>query len=318
MNTSATSAAAATAHAAAAAAPAVCVHAVVVSHRADWLRLMRQFAALSRQVDQIVWVDSASGQDLARWLPECPPGQVHPIWLDGNHGIGYAQNRGIEWACANGATHILLMDHDSLPQGDMVRALLAALQQDPRAAAAGPRYFDARREKQRPIFFRSRGWRLQWIGCERQSGPVLVDHVIASGCLIPVPVLRQIGLMREDFFIDWVDVEWCLRARVQGYHIWGVCDAALEHHLGDKVVRIAGREVPLHPAWRHYYQARNLVLMLKSVRIDAHTKRHHAVQQFKRFVVFSICAPRRWQYFKMWTLGLWHGFRGKSGASIRP
>lgn len=294
------------------------VFAVVVSYRCDFDRLALQFGCLLQQGAQIVWVDNGSGGDLALWLCQWPSDRVHPLLQTENHGIGHAQNRGIEWALSQGATHVLLMDHDSVPGPDMVGKLMAALQTHPDAAAVGPHYADPRRVAHRTPFFRIDGWRLRWLDCTDPARVWEVDHVIASGCLMPAAALLQVGLMHEDYFIDWVDVEWCLRARDHGFKVYGVCGAALEHRLGDRVAWVLGREVPLHPPWRHYYQARNVVLMLQSTQVGFPTKLHHAIQQFKRLVVFSVFVPGRLQYLKMWMQGLVHGLIGKRGTVVRP
>lgn len=294
------------------------VHAVVVSYLSDVQRLSRQFDALLQQVDAVVWVDNASGQQVRALRDRWSDGRVHPVWLASNQGIAAAQNRGIERALALGATHVLLMDDDSLPAPDMVQRLLAALAVQPRAAAVGACHVDSRRAHERTPFSTVRCGRLRWLACSDAHRVWKVDHVIASGCLIPASVLRAVGGMREDFFIDWVDTEWCLRARERGWNIYGVCAAQLEHSLGDRVIRVLGREIPCHAPWRHYYQSRNFVLMLRSVRMGFVPGAHMAFRQFKRFLVFSTLVPGRWQYFRMWMLGLLHGCQGRSGPLVRP
>ena len=294
------------------------VIAVVVSYQSDPQRLVQQFNRLLEQVHSIVWVDNASPNALRQLQHRWPAERLHAIWLGENQGIGAAQNRGIERALACGASHVLLMDDDSLPAPDMVPCLLAALAAHPSAAAVGACHVDPRRQAERMPFSVVKRGRLQWLPCSGAGEVWEVDHVIASGCLIPAPVFSAVGWMREDFFIDWVDTEWCLRARGLGYRIYGACAGRLEHTLGDKVVRVMGREIPVHAPWRHYYQARNFVLMLRASRAGRMSKCNMAFRQLKRFVVFSTLVPGRWQYFKMWMRGLLHGCQGRSGPMVRP
>lgn len=294
------------------------VHAVVVSYRSDPARLALQFDRLLQQVSAIVWVDNASPAALRALAGRWPAERLHCIWLDDNQGIGAAQNRGIDQALALGASHVLLMDDDSLPTPGMVQQLLAALAARPRAAAVGACHVDPRRQAERTPFSVVSGGRLRWLSCADAAKVWEVEHVIASGCLIPAPVLRAVGGMREDFFIDWVDTEWCLRARDRGWRVYGVCAAQLEHTLGDRVVRVLGREIPCHAPWRHYYQARNFVLMLRALRMSRASKSHMAFRQLKRFIVFSTLVPGRGEYLRMWLRGLWHGCRGLSGPLVRP
>lgn len=294
------------------------VYAVVVSYRSDPQRLARQFDRLLEQVSAIVWVDNASGDGLRTLASRWPADRLHTIWLGDNQGIGAAQNCGIERALALGATHVLLMDDDSLPAPEMVSRLLDALAAHPRAAAAGACHVDPRRETVRTPFSVVNGGRLRWLPCSDAGQVWQVDHVIASGCLIPAPALQAVGSMREDFFIDWVDIEWCLRARARGWHIYGVCAALLEHTLGDKVVRVVGREIPWHAPWRHYYQARNFVLMLRTSQLTGLAKYQMVLRQLRRFVIFSTLVPGRWHYCRMWVRGLMHGCQGRSGPLVRP
>ena len=44
------------------------------------------------------------------------------------------------------------------------------------------------------------------------------DYIISSGTLIHVDAFKAVGLMMEELFIDYVDLEWGLRAKKMGYH----------------------------------------------------------------------------------------------------
>jgi rhamnosyltransferase len=294
------------------------VYAVVVSYNATPARLTQQFQQLAPQVNTIVWVDNGSSAPLAANHLSPQPGRLHHIQLPHNLGIGAAQNVGMHWAMQAGATHILLMDDDSLPAPDMVSQLMHALATQPKAGAAGAAYHDPRRQESHTPFSVRQGFRLQWLPCTDSSRTWPVDHLIASGCLIPVHVLQAVGPMREDYFIDWVDVEWCLRATHHGYRLYGVCAAALEHTLGNRVTSILGREIPCHPPWRHYYQARNFILMLRHTPMPWQLRAHMAWRQLKRFLVFSTLVPGRVTYARMWVLGITHGCLGRTGPRVTP
>ncbi len=292
------------------------VHAVVVSYNASPARLTQQFQQLLAQVSTVVWVDNGSSSPLPDGHLSSEPSQLHRIQLPRNLGIGAAQNVGIHWAIQAGATHILLMDDDSLPAPDMVSQLLHSLATQPKAGAVGAAYHDPRRQASHTPFSARQGFRLQWLPCIDSSCTWPVDHLIASGCLIPVHVLQTVGNMREDYFIDWVDIEWCLRASNHGYILYGVCAAALEHTLGNSVTCVFGREIPCHPPWRHYYQARNFILMLRNTPMPWQLRIHMAWRQLKRFLVFSTLVPGRATYARMWVLGIIHGYLGHTGPRV--
>ncbi len=98
------------------------------------------------------------------------------------------------------------------------------------------------------------------------EGPLRDDvtFVITSGALMDLDVYRSIGPFRDEFFIDYVDHEYCLRAKRNGYAIVVVRDALLYHSLGDKQERSIGRfrfRPTFHSADRLYYIHRNAVRM---------------------------------------------------------
>lgn len=92
----------------------------------------------------------------------------------------------------------------------MVLKLVDAIedkQKSVRVASARPRYFDRRQGNALP-FIETRGLALHRRTCSAIDDVVDVDYLIASGCLIPQTAIEEVGLMQEDLFIDYVDIEW--------------------------------------------------------------------------------------------------------------
>ncbi|MGA7521620.1 MAG: glycosyltransferase family 2 protein [Acidobacteriaceae bacterium] len=192
---------------------------------------------------------------------------VRYIPLGQNVGIAAAQNAGIRASMEAGFTHVLLLDQDSALPAGMVRNLLAAeaaiLQSGPEVAAVGPQFIDEKTGRPCPAI------RHRWIGIQklrmdpRSSEPVETDHMIASGSLMRISVLSKVGLMRDDFFIDWVDIEWGMRARNMGYKSYYVPNVVMRHSVGDAVVVLFGRDVHLHNNIRNYYMLRNAIYLFR-------------------------------------------------------
>src|SRR5690606_36905073 len=84
-----------------------------------------------------------------------------------------------------------------------------------------------------------------------------VDHLISSGCLISLDAIEKIGTFEESLFIDYVDTEWCWRARRKGFRLLGVGSAHMKHNLGDDEFIAFGQPRTLHAPFRLYYQMRN-------------------------------------------------------------
>jgi rhamnosyltransferase len=92
------------------------------------------------------------------------------------------------------------------------------------------------------------------------------DVVITSGMLLRRSCLERVPGFREDFFVDYVDLDFCLRLRRSGVRI--VRDLALElpHSIGDvRAHRFLGRSARVghYAAWRHYWIARNGTILIR-------------------------------------------------------
>lgn len=297
------------------------VAAVLVTYRPDPAALLRVVRAIFGQVDALIVVDNGSPEALrSEIVPRLEAAAVRWMPLAENQGIARAQNLGIAHARALGASHVVLLDQDSEPAPDMVARLVAVAADMARdrvpTALVAPTYLDERQTKQIP-FTRFRDGQAQWFGCAEAEQVVEIDTAIASGSLIPMEALDAVGGMREEMFIDLVDIEWCLRARARGFRAFGVCGAMLRHSLGESPTRVLGRSLPTHSPLRNYYFYRNAVWLFRQGYVPLAWKRAVAGQLLKRYILFPLAVPPRLAYLRMMTLGVAHGLRGR-GGTFRP
>ena len=293
--------------------------AVVVTLNPERQRFEEQAQRLRLQVDQAIVVDNGSAPATLAWLRPLAaawPGQMQLLELGSNLGIAAAQNRGIEKALADGAGRILLMDHDSLPEPDMVSKLAAALgrlrAQGNRVAAVGPRYLDPRQNNP-PPFIRVQGGRLHRLPCPDSNTVQAVDYLIASGSLIPARAFSIAGLMNEGLFIDYVDIEWGLRAQQRGLRSFGICAAQMDHDLGEEPIVVLGHALPNHSATRHYYLFRNAVWLYRYSTVPLGWKLVDIRRLMLRLGFYSLFARPRLAHLRAMFGGMWDGFRGVTG-----
>jgi rhamnosyltransferase len=179
-------------------------------------------------------------------------------------------------------------------------------------AAVGPNYTDIKGEWDQSPFVKLKGRRLGRVDCGNNLA-VSVDHLISSGCLIPMESLQEIGLMEAQLFIDYVDIEWCLRAKHKGYHLFGACSAQMQHDLGNNIANLFGRKIPVHSALRYYYLIRNGVWLLRQPWVSKTWRIVDARRIFIVYIIFSFVLGTKFKNWKMATIGLWHGLIGKMG-----
>ncbi|HJQ43476.1 MAG TPA: glycosyltransferase family 2 protein [Jatrophihabitantaceae bacterium] len=289
------------------AAPVVC--AVLVTYHPDPAVLLEAVSAIRPQVHSLVVVDNGG-------TPPLPAG-VEVLRQDGNVGLAAAQNAGIGWARARGATHVLVLDQDSVPAADMVAQLRAGLQRlssQGRVAAVGPRYRDPRESRDAP-FIKVAFPMSRKLWCDPQSPDIETDFLISSGALIPMSVLDDVGDMDAGIFIDNVDMEWSFRARSKGYTLYGVCAATMEHTLGDAREPVFGgaARVVRHGPVRLYFIMRNRVALYRRPYTPRVWIAQDVPRVFVKFAIFSVLAGPRLRNIRYMLRGLADGVRGRTG-----
>ena len=290
---------------------------VVVTYDPDRFRLQQLLDAVLPQVRDVLLIDNGSRTAQLDWLRALSDPRLRLVELGSNKGIAAAMNVGIARARNAGCTHLLLLDHDSVPASTMVDDLLQAIARVPPAgrgvAAVGPRYRDERQDNP-PPFIRVRGLRVERCPCPSPDTVVEVDYLISSGSLIPTTTLDVVGGMAEELFIDYVDIEWGMRARRLGFQSYGVCAAQMSHDLGDAPIVFMGRRLPLHSPLRHYYHFRNAVWLYRSPDLPLHWKCADGWRLLLKYGFYTLFGKPRMDHFGMMSRGIFDGLRGRMGA----
>lgn len=114
--------------------------------------------------------------------------------------------------------------------------------------------------------------RLLHKACASDDSGERVFNLPTSGSLISLNILNIVGRFRDEFFIDYVDTELCIRIGKSGYVVLIANAVLMEHPLGyyksSKLYKIlTGRDmVTNYPPIRHYYWTRNgLVLSVENI-----------------------------------------------------
>jgi GT2 family glycosyltransferase len=147
------------------------------------------------------------------------------------------------------------------------------------------------------------------------------DLVITSGCMVRREVVEKIGLPRADFFMDFFDFEYCLRARSHGYTIAVINGARLDHEIGDsRMIRLLGsvRLWMNQPPWREYYMTRNLSYMGWCLYPNFRTKKF----VIRHLVIHAGCialfGSRKVSCVRRMIQGFWDGIHGNLGIRFGP
>ncbi|MBU2839938.1 glycosyltransferase family 2 protein [Acidithiobacillus thiooxidans] len=295
------------------------ISAIIVTFDPDVNRLHTVLDSIAPQVEWVVVVDNGSSNlDTLQLLVAGFP-TASLLAIGKNLGIGAALNIGVKTISSAASDAILLLDQDSIPSDTMVQDLVRGLHQkidsDRKVAAIGPRFID-RHNGHMSQHVKFAGWRVARVDCNSLKQPVEIDVLITSGSLIPVDVLQKTGKFNENLFIDLVDTDWVLRAQHLGLHVYGDCNATMEHDLGENRRRIwlgRWRAVPIHKPFRYYYMFRNSIWLRGQPHARAEWKHIETIKLLQIFSFMMIFHPQRYLTLRMILQGVWDGLCGKTG-----
>jgi GT2 family glycosyltransferase len=289
--------------------------------------LPRQIEALRRQtcaLQEIVVVDNASTDGTVEMLSERYP-QVRVLKMAENLGAAGGWAAGLSYAALE-TQHdwIWTFDDDSVPSADSLSNLLQGFASlngfqaevgmivpMPVHSATGTHYS--------PLF-----WRDGFVkpSAQQMREPLwFADMAIASGCLIRREVVETIGLPRADFFMDFFDFEYSLRARAHGYKIAVVPAASLDHEIGNaRRVWLPGgsRLWSNYAPWREYYNSRNLSYAGWHLYPNHGTKRFVLRHLMRRAAAVMLFSPNKAACIRKMMQGFSDGRRARLGIRFRP
>ena len=246
---------------------------VIVTYRPDLQVLAREIEVLPHEA-AVVLVDNASGTDTLDALNGLVAGRERAriVANPDNLGLAAAINRGVHEARSAWPEirFVLLLDQDSEPLPDSIHALAKTYDMLSASGEAvgcvGPSLIDVCTGI-RHGFHQCTRWRWRRVYPPPGSTEAIpCANLNGSGTLVSVDLFLELGGLEEGLFIDHVDTEWSFRVQAAGYGLWGVPNAAFEHSMGQRGIRIwlfGWRVWPSRSPQRHYFLFRNAAILMR-------------------------------------------------------
>ncbi len=238
----------------------------------DTLLALQSIQASRRPFRTVILVDNGSHDDWEALLRD-RTASARLIVSERHLGFPGGCNLGIRAALAEGAEHVLLLSGDTILPPDTLQQLENALDANPRLGIVGP-VIVSRRD---PTTVVSSGMRFSpTIGRIRHIGrgeprsdtratrTTVVDAVSRFAMLVRRDVFDKIGLLCEEYFLGFEDLDLCLRARAAGFETACVESATALHE----------ERSGLRPSTWIYFATRNHLLLAS--RIAAQQSQPHA------------------------------------------
>lgn len=236
------------------------------------------------------------------------------ISMPENVGIAMAQNVGIKAAMDAGAEVIGFFDQDSEIADELIPKLISRLNELGDAVVV-PVSLDKESGKEYPSALMKKCGGTKDVYALNADHPVPVDFAISSGTFTTWKVMEKAGLFDEDFFIDFVDIEWCLRCRKSGIKIYVIPDAILYHKIGIRTIKKCGLTISVHSPYRTYYKVRNGFLLRRKKLKSLFVTKQILVALVHNFLL-TFDKTQGKEYRKYYYAGLRDGIRKKTGKYI--
>lgn len=223
-----------------------------------------------------------------------------------NVGVAQAFNKLIDHVFDNlGQDTTIIFDQDSKPTDQLIRNLVSESQNN----AA---------KRQLVVLAPSLAIRdtRQTYGRYSVSKKLIEATTLASsGKVIEKSVWQKVGKFDETLFIDYVDHEWCMRAKSLGVKLFILTTAQMSHEMGDSTLRFFNYYKPVHKSPnRHYYIVRNYFLLCRRTYFPLQWKLVEFFKTIRRIVFYILVSNDRKKSGKYICKAVKHGLTNKSGS----
>jgi rhamnosyltransferase len=205
-------------------------------------------------IDKIfIFDNTGTGSGIQEQL--LPLSKVEFIQNNSNEGIAKPLNTGAKKAISENFEWMLMMDQDSHFSEGSISSYLNCVNQYP--------------GKENIAMFGTQYGRLTNSSSETCE-PAEINELIISGTLVNLNLFQQVGNFDEALFLDFVDHDYCIRAKGMGFSLVQFSNIFLSHQLGTEVYRssvktlfLVKKKKSIHSPLRCYYMYRNYLYLEK-------------------------------------------------------
>jgi len=201
------------------------------------------------QVEKLFVIDNSETENKSLLENIIAYSNVSFIPNKNNIGVAAALNKAAQLAINSGYDFLLTMDQDSRISDDSVKKMLKEFYSDEKIGIIAPFVIHIENPRQ-----------------PSSQGVEEITVAMTSGSIIRLSTYKQTGGYLENFFIDYVDNEFCLRIHLLGYKVLQINSVHLHHKLGSIEQRkfFWIKVFPTnHSPLRLYYRTRNRLVVYK-------------------------------------------------------
>ena len=208
------------------------------NNASDTIDCLDSLATLDYPNYRLLVVDNGSTDESVVQIRVRHPGMEI---LETGDNLGYAEgnNVGIRHAIQNGADYLLVLNNDTLVAPTMLTELVQFAEAHPQVGMVGPTMYCT--DPADKLY--AAGSFIDWAkghtwhrGIYQPAAhythlnqPEPVDFITGCGVLVRRQLIEVAGVLDPIYFLNYEDVEWCVRARRHGFEVWYVPQAIMWH-----------------------------------------------------------------------------------------
>lgn len=266
---------------------------VVVVYKPEKALLIKNISAIIADVDYlIIWKNSELGFSETEIISLCDK-KIRIEGNQGNMGISYPLNFAWKYASKMGYNYLLTMDQDSVFENFHFYKKSIFQNLNNKKSIVGPLY--NKKVSSNAAF-------------EKLHTPFL----ITSGMVVPISVLDTVNGYITDFFVDCIDVEFCVRCFCYEIDVYQFTGACIKQKFGNSQRKVfCGKSITCtnYSRERLYNIFKNIIIIY---RLYDHSPlvRNKIFEYLKNYFLFMLLVENnRFTKAKSILLGIYHGLR---------
>ena len=240
-------------------------------------------------IDKLYIIDNTEGKDNKDRIPKNK--KIDYIWNNENIGVAKALNIGAEKARKENYKWLLTNDQDTtFKKGVIDRMKTEILKRDTSKIGIITPWHHTKLIDPKPE--------------TEYDNP---NDVMTSGNIINLDIHKKIGGFKDWFFIDGIDIEYCLNLHQHGYDILRINSIEIDHNLGDLFYKNVHGRLFLctnHAPIRRYYIMRNYHYILDMYKDYNPTYCYSLVSQKHNMIGVILFEKQKFKKIKNYLRGL--------------
>jgi GT2 family glycosyltransferase len=210
---------------------------------------------------EVVVVDNNSSDNSVELVSKQYP-ELHIIRNHENTGYAGGNNVGIHYAIEHDADYVFVLNNDCTVEPGCLKKLVTAASNNPDYGAVCPAVVNYYKPEEIVLS----GQKINWFSgkisyrqipvSDIQQEIIEPDALSGTAILLPVNVIKQVGMFDKEYFLFYEDMDLSIRIKNAGYKLAVVTSAKIFH----KESRSTG---PTHAPLALYYGTRNRLLFMK-------------------------------------------------------